>query len=192
MVHLAMRMYCNWPTDHAIDHSSIGLNRLTIQLVFNEVSLFTFSKGTHGFDVTVPKNYLKEFSVRIKEEELTAAKKAMSFMNHVSKSVAPLRKPVGYPSYSDVEDPENVEPVMKHAQAPPTAPTIDALTEYIPDVLRRMYHFRKTKEKEKFDSHKAYLDQACFQLQELLRWESPGEPDQTDEGTERAHWVKHY
>ena len=59
MVHLAMRMYLNWPTDHAIDHSSIGLNRLTIQLVFNEVSLFTFSKGTHGFDVTVPKNYLK-------------------------------------------------------------------------------------------------------------------------------------
>ena len=44
MVHLAVRMYCNWPTDHAIDHSSIGLNRLTIQLVFNEVSLFTFSK----------------------------------------------------------------------------------------------------------------------------------------------------
>ena len=43
MVHLAVRMYCNWPTDHAIDHSSIGLNRLTIQPVFNEVSLFTFS-----------------------------------------------------------------------------------------------------------------------------------------------------
>ena len=56
---LGMRMYCNWPTDHAIDHSSIGLKRLTIQPVFNEVSLFTFSKGTHGFDVTVPKNYLK-------------------------------------------------------------------------------------------------------------------------------------
>ena len=37
MVHLAVTMYCNWPTDHAIDHSSIGLNRLTIQLVFNEV-----------------------------------------------------------------------------------------------------------------------------------------------------------
>ena len=59
MVHLAMRMYCNWSIDHAIDHSSIGLNRLTIQLVFNEVSLFTFSKETHDFDVTVPKNYLK-------------------------------------------------------------------------------------------------------------------------------------
>ena len=65
MVHLAVRMYCNWPTDHAIDHSSIGLNRLTIQLVFNEVSLFTFSKETHGFDVTVPKNYLNEHFLRI-------------------------------------------------------------------------------------------------------------------------------
>ena len=39
MVHLAVTMYSNWPTDHAIDHSSIGLNRLTVQLVFNEVSL---------------------------------------------------------------------------------------------------------------------------------------------------------
>ena len=56
---LGMRMHCNWPTDHAIDHSSIGLKRLTIQPVFNEVSLFAFSKGTHGFDITVPKNYLK-------------------------------------------------------------------------------------------------------------------------------------
>ena len=56
---LGMRMHCNWLTDYAIDHSSIGLKRLTIQPVFNEVSLFTFSKGTHGFDVTVPKNYLK-------------------------------------------------------------------------------------------------------------------------------------
>ena len=55
---LGMRMHCNWPTDHAIDHSSIGLKRLTIQPVCNEVSLFTFSEGTHGFDVTVPKNYL--------------------------------------------------------------------------------------------------------------------------------------
>ena len=59
MVHLSLTMYCNWPTDHTIDHSSIGLKRLTIQLVFNEVSLFTFSKGTHGFDVTVLKSYLK-------------------------------------------------------------------------------------------------------------------------------------
>ena len=56
---LGMRMDCNWPTDHAIDHSSIGSKRLTIQPVFNEASLFTFSEGTHGFDVTVPKNYLK-------------------------------------------------------------------------------------------------------------------------------------
>ena len=28
--------------------------------MFNEASLFTFSKGTHGFDVTVPKNYLND------------------------------------------------------------------------------------------------------------------------------------
>ena len=60
---LGMRMHCNWPTDHAIDHSSIRLKRLTIQPVFNEVSLFTFSKGTHGFDVMVPKSYLKAYSV---------------------------------------------------------------------------------------------------------------------------------
>ena len=53
-----MRIHCNWPTDHAIDNSWIGLKRLTIHPVFNEVSLFAFSKGTHGFDVTVPKNYL--------------------------------------------------------------------------------------------------------------------------------------
>ena len=58
MVHLSVTMHCNWPTDHVIDHSSIGLKRLTIQLVFSEVSLFTFSEETHGFDVTVPKNYL--------------------------------------------------------------------------------------------------------------------------------------
>ena len=62
MVHLTVRMHCSWPTDHPIDHSSIGLNRLTIQQVFNEVSLFTFSEGTHGFDVTVPKSYLKRSS----------------------------------------------------------------------------------------------------------------------------------
>ena len=39
---LGMRMHCNWSTDHAINHSSIGLKRLTIQPVFNEVSLFKF------------------------------------------------------------------------------------------------------------------------------------------------------
>ena len=61
MVHLAVTRYCNWSTDHAIDHSSIGLKRLTIQPVFNEVSLFTFSERTHGIDVTVPKNYLKDY-----------------------------------------------------------------------------------------------------------------------------------
>ena len=33
-----------------------------IYIVFNEVSLFTFSKGTHCFDVLVPKNYLNTAS----------------------------------------------------------------------------------------------------------------------------------
>ena len=58
LVHIALTIYYNWPTDHAIDYSSIGLNRLTIQLMFNDVSMFTFSEGTHDFDVKVPKNYL--------------------------------------------------------------------------------------------------------------------------------------
>ena len=70
-----MRMHCNWPTDHAIDHSSIGLERLTIQPVFNEVSLFTFSKGTHGFDVTVPKNYI---NTRIKYVKRTTGLSGVS------------------------------------------------------------------------------------------------------------------
>ena len=56
-----MRMFCSWLTDHAIDHSSIVLNRLTIQLLFNEIWLF---KGTRGFHVTVPKNYLNWFRGR--------------------------------------------------------------------------------------------------------------------------------
>ena len=33
MVHLSVTMYCNWSIDHAIDHSSIGLKRLTIHRV---------------------------------------------------------------------------------------------------------------------------------------------------------------
>ena len=61
MVHLSVTMHCNWPTDHAIDHSSIGLKRLIIQLVFNEVSLF---KGTHGFDIMVPKNFLNPLTAQ--------------------------------------------------------------------------------------------------------------------------------
>ena len=67
---LGMRMHYNWLTDHAIDHSSIGLKRLTIQPVFNEFSLFTFSKGTHGFDVTVPKNYRKGSSGTLSTQQL--------------------------------------------------------------------------------------------------------------------------
>ena len=51
-------MHCNWPTDHALDHSSIGLNRLTIQLVFNEVwkSLFVDHQPIQTF-----KFFLNEF-----------------------------------------------------------------------------------------------------------------------------------
>ena len=30
MVHLTMKMHCNWPTDHAIDHISIELNNNTV------------------------------------------------------------------------------------------------------------------------------------------------------------------
>ena len=36
MIHLTITMHCNWPIDHAINHSSVGLNRQAIQ-VFIEV-----------------------------------------------------------------------------------------------------------------------------------------------------------
>ena len=55
---LAMRMCCNLLTGHTFDHSWTWLNRLTIQLVFNEVWLFKFCKWAHGFDVL--KNYFKQ------------------------------------------------------------------------------------------------------------------------------------
>ena len=60
MIHLSVTIYCNWPTNHAIDDCLIWLKRLAIQVVFNEVSQVTFSKKTHGFGVTIPKNYLKQ------------------------------------------------------------------------------------------------------------------------------------
>ena len=59
MVHLIRAMHWNWPTENAINHSSIGLSRLIMQLVFKEVWLFIFCKWTQGFDITVTKNYLK-------------------------------------------------------------------------------------------------------------------------------------
>ena len=84
-------------------------------------------------------NYLipkfQDFSVIISEEELTAARATMHFMEHVSETTTPLRKPEGYPSYSDVDDPENFEVTVKSARAPPTPPTLDELIEYIPDIL---------------------------------------------------------
>ena len=80
---------------------------------------------------------------------------------------------------------------MRNARAPPTPPTLDGLTEYIPDILRRMYHFRRSGKQAKLDRHQAYLKQALSELQEILKWDSTGEPDQTAEGTERNHWIRH-
>ena len=54
-----------------------------------------------------------------------------------------------------------------------------------------MYHFRRSGEQVKFDKHQAYLKQARSELQEILKWDSTGEPDQTAEGTERARWIQH-
>ena len=140
-------------------------------------------------DYFIPK--FQDFSVTITEEELTTAKAAMYFMKRVSRTTTPLRKPEGYPSYSDVEDPEFTEDTVRSAKAPPIPPTFNGLIEYIPDILRRMCHFRRSRERSKFEKHQAYLDQARSELQEILKWESTGEPDQTGEGTERAHWIQH-
>ena len=71
----------------------------------------------------------------ITEEDLTAAKATMYFMEHVSKTATPLCKPEGYPSFSDVDEPENIEVTVRSARAPPTPPTLDGLSEYIPDIL---------------------------------------------------------
>ena len=84
---LGMRMHCNWPTDYAIDHSSIGLKRLTIQPVFNEVSLFTFSEGTHGFDVTVPKNYLNTCCSLLKSWESGFGTESKSGTEHTGTQI---------------------------------------------------------------------------------------------------------
>ena len=135
-----------------------------------------------ALDYLIPK--FQDFSVVITEEDLTAAKATMHFMECVSKTVTPLCKPEGYPSYSDVDDPENIEATVRSARAPPTPPMLDGLIEYIPDILRRMYNFRKSGEQVKLDKHQAYLKQACSELQEILKWDSTGEPDQRTEGTE--------
>ena len=54
-----------------------------------------------------------------------------------------------------------------------------------------MYHFRRSREQVKLDKHQAYLNQARSKLQEILKWNPTGEPDQTAEGTEQARWIQH-
>ena len=130
-------------------------------------------------DYLIPK--FRDFSVSIATEELATAQASMHFMDRVSKTVTPLRKPEGYPSFSDEDESENIEVTVKNARAPPTPPMLDSLTEYIPDILRRMYHFRRSGEKTRLDKHKIYLGQALSELQEILKCDSAGEPDQTKE-----------
>ena len=109
----------------------------------------------------------------------------------MSKTVTPLHKPEGYPSFSDEEESENIEVTVKNARAPLTPPTLDGLTEYIPDILRRMYHFRRSGEKTRLDKHQIYLRQALSELQEILKCDSTGEPDQTEEKIRRNGWIQH-
>ena len=132
-------------------------------------------KHMETLDYLVPK--FQDFLVVITKEDLTAAQVTMHFMECVSKTATPLRKPEGYPSFSDIDEPENIEVTVRSARAPPTPPTLDGLTEYIPDILRRMYHFRRSGEQVKFDKHQAYLKQARSELQGILKWDSTGEPD---------------
>ena len=73
---------------------------------------------------------------------------------------------------------------MKNARAPPTSPTLDSLTEYIPDILRRMYYFKRSGEQVRLDKHQAYLKQAQSELQEILKRDLIGGSDQAAEGTE--------
>ena len=82
----------------------------------------------------------------------------------MSKTVTPLRKPEGYPSFSNEDKSENIKVTVKNARAPLIPPTLDSLTEYIPDILRRMYHFRRSGEQAKLDKHQAYLKQALSEL----------------------------
>ena len=140
-------------------------------------------------DYLIPK--FRDFSVSITKEELATAQASMHFMDRVSKTVTPLRKPEGYPSFSDEDESENIEVTVKNARAPPTPPTLDSLTEYIPDILRRMYHFRRSGEKTRLDKHKIYLGQALSELQEILKCDSAGEPDQTKEKARRNCWIQH-
>ena len=90
-------------------------------------------KHMEALDYLIPK--FQDFLVVITKEDLTAAQATMHFMEHVSKTVTPLHKPEGYLSFSDVDEPENIKVTVRSARAPPTLPTLDGLTEYIPDIL---------------------------------------------------------
>ena len=146
-------------------------------------------KHMEALDYFIPK--FRDFSVLITKEELATAQASTHFMDRVSKTVTPLCKPEGYPSFSDEDESENIEVTVKNARAPPTPPTLDSLTEYIPDILRRMYHFRRSGEKTRLDKHQIYLRQALSELQEILKCDSAGEPDQTEEKTRRNGWIQH-
>ena len=146
-------------------------------------------KHMEALDYLIPK--FKDFSVVVTEEDLATAKASMHFMDRVSKTVTPLCKPEGYPSFSDEDESENIEVTVKNARAPPTPPTLDSLTEYIPDILRRIYHFKRSGEQVKLDKHQAYLKQALSELQEILKRDSIGGSDQAAEGTEQNNWIRH-
>ena len=146
-------------------------------------------KHMEALDYFIPK--FRDFSVSITKEELATAQASMHFMDRVSKTVTPLHKPEGYPSFSDEDELENVEATVKNARAPLTPPTLDSLTEYIPDILRRMYHFRRSGEKTRLDKHQNYLRQVLSELQEILKCDLTGESDQTEEKIRRNSWIQH-
>ena len=146
-------------------------------------------KHMEALDYLIPK--FRDSSTSITKEELATAQASMHFMDRVSRTVTPLRKPEGYPSFSDEDKSENVEITIKNARAPPIPPMLENLTGYIPDILRRMYHFRKSGEKARLDKHQNYLRQALSELQEILKCDLTSEPDQTEEKTSRNNWIQH-
>ena len=146
-------------------------------------------KHMEALDYLIPK--FRDFSALITKEELATAQASMHFMDQVSKTVTPLHKPEGYPSFSDEDELENIKVPVKNARAPPIPPTLDNLIEYIPDILRRMYHFRTSGEKTRLDKHQVYLRQALSELQEILKCDSADEPDQTGERTRQNRWIQH-
>ena len=59
-------------------------------------------KHMEALDYLIPK--FRDFSALITKEELATAQASMHFMDRVSKTVTPLRKPEGYPSFSDEDE----------------------------------------------------------------------------------------